>query len=112
MAGKVFIEMEKLGISNLSIERLDNSKIEKYKNEVKVDAIKAAKTKAELLAVAINQTIGRAIYIQEQQMYEPMMMSNTMMIRGESSMKEDAELAIDFEKIKLEYFILCRFELK
>jgi hypothetical protein len=45
-------------------------------------------------------------------MYEPMMMSNTMMIRGESSMKEDAELAIDFEKIKLEYFILCRFELK
>lgn len=112
MAGKVFIEMEKLGISNLSIERLDNSKIEEYRNEVKVDAIKAAKTKAELLATAINQTIGRAIYIQEQQMYEPMMMSNTMMIRGASSMKEDAELDIDFEKIKLEYSILCRFELK
>lgn len=112
MAGKVFVELEKLGISNLSIERLDNSKIEEYRNEVKVNAIKAAKAKAELLTIAVNQTIGRAIYIQEQEMYQPMMMSNTMMIRGASSMKEDVELDIDFDKIKLEYSILCRFELK
>jgi len=113
MAGRVFVEMEKLGISNISIDRLDNSKIEEYRNEVKVNAIKAAKNKAELLAVAVNQSIGRAIYIQEQEMYQPMMvMSNTMMVKGSASMDREAELDIDFEKIKLEYTILCRFELK
>lgn len=112
MAGRVFVEMEKMGISNISIERLDNSKIEDYRNEVKVNAIKAAKSKAELLAVAVNQTIGRAIYIQELEMYQPMMMSNTMMVKAGSYMDEEAELDIDFEKIKLEYSILCRFELK
>jgi hypothetical protein len=40
---KVFTEMKNLGISNLSINRFDHTKIEQFRKEVKVNAIKAAK---------------------------------------------------------------------
>ena len=117
-AGKVFIELEKIGISNVSIDRLDNSKIEQYRKEVKIDAIKAAKAKAESLAGAINQSIGRAIYIQELETNlrngSPGA-SNSIMIRGYASgisIADSQQPDVDFEKIKIEYSILCRFELK
>lgn len=117
-ANKVFIELEKIGISCVSIAKLDNSNLENYRKEVKVDAIKAAKKKAESLATAINQNIGRALYIQEM---EPAYRagnpgsSNSIIIRGYASQASDSngqQPDIDFEKIKIEYSILCRFDLK
>ena len=116
-ASRVFIELEKIGISNISIDRLDNSNLEKYRKEVKIDAIKAAKDKAESLATALNQGIGRAIYIQEvEQNFKNGVpgASNSIMIRGVSTelYGSSTQPDIDFEKIKIEYSILCRFELK
>lgn len=116
-ASKVFIELEKIGISNVSIDRLDNSNIENFRKEVKVDAVKAAKNKAESLATALNQSIGRAIYIQEVEHNFGNGIpgtSNSIMIRGVSSQiyGANAQPDIHFEKMKIEYSILCRFELK
>ena len=117
-ASKVFIELENLGISNVTIDRLDNSNIQKFRKEEKIDAIKAAKEKAESLATAIGQSTGRAIYIQELEGVAPAV-SNRIMIRGASSISNSSlygsrapEPDIDFEKIRLEYSIICRFELK
>lgn len=117
-ASKVFIDLENIGISTVSIDRLDNSNIQKYKKEVKIDAIKAAKEKAESLANAIGQNIGRAIYIQELEGVPPTV-SNRIVIRGATSISNSSlygsrapEPDIDFEKIRLEYSIICRFELK
>jgi uncharacterized protein YggE len=114
-ASQVFLELEKIGISNVSVDHLDNSNIVGFRKEVKINAIKAAKEKAESLAVAIDQGIGRALYIQE--LDNTMNFdrnANSIKIRGYSgSFKaESADLDFDFEKIKLEYSILCRFELK
>jgi uncharacterized protein len=116
---KVFIELEKIGISNVSIDRLDNSNITNYRKEVKIDAIKAAKDKAESLATAIGQNIGRAIYIQEiENNYTNSGSpgsSNSIMIRGLSSNIYGSNAPIPdigFENIKLNFSILCRFELK
>lgn len=119
-AGKVFIELEKIGISTISIEKLDHSNIEKFRKEVKIEAVKAAKEKAEALANAVGQNIGRAIHIQE---LEGNYIgsgngapgaANRIMIRGASSLygSRAPEPEMDFEKIRLEYSILCRFELK
>jgi uncharacterized protein YggE len=116
-ASKAFVELENIGISNVTIEKLDNSNIDKYKKEVKVAAIKAAKEKSQSLADAIGQNIGRAIYVQElENSYgngAPGSTSN-ILIRGASSIygSRAPEPEIDFEKIRLEYSILCRFELK
>jgi len=112
---RIFIELEKIGVSNISIDRLENSNIESHRKEVKVNAIKAAKQKAKALALAIDQEVGRAIYIREEDNYSAYRPSNTISIRGESSGiygSQAPDLGIDFEKIKIEYSILCRFELK
>jgi len=115
-AGKVFVELEKLDISNVSVERLDHTKIEEFRKEVKVSAIKAAKEKAESLTKAIDQNIGKALYIQElDNTLNDYRSSNSIRLRGVSSVHDDynsKELELDFEKIKLEYSIIVRFELK
>lgn len=119
---KVFLEFQKLGISNVSIEKLEHSQIEQYRKEVKVNAIKAAKEKAESLATAINQSIGKALYIHEDYI-NPYLISNNFQgkaagmnikIRGISSDFSDESLSaeIEFEKIKIESSIMVRFELK
>ncbi|MBE9468331.1 MAG: SIMPL domain-containing protein [Bacteroidetes bacterium] len=116
-ASRVFIELKKIGISNISIDRLDNSKITDYRKEVKINAIKAAREKAQSLAIAINQDIGRAIFIHEQNnKFQSNRTSNSIMVKGYASSKiygsNASDLEIDFEKIKLEYSIICKFELK
>ena len=116
-AGLVFQELETLGISNISIERIDHSELERFREEVKVAAIKAAKQKAEALAEAIGQSIGKAIYIQEleHQLYRAqasnMQMSN-ISIKEYSDSESNPLPDIEFEKIKLEYTIRVSFELK
>lgn len=118
LAGKVFAELQTIGISGISIERVDNSKLLDYKKEVKVNAIKAAQDKAKALTAAIGQTVGKAIYIQEidNGYYNPMEgRAAGLQVRGVNSLSsayEASEPDIEFEKIKLEYSILVRFELK
>jgi uncharacterized protein len=111
---KVFIQLESVGISNIEIEKVDHSEIEKYRQEVKINAIKAAKEKAGQLAEAIGQTIGKAIYIQEiENVYMAKAFANTVMLRGVSSLKDEEELPnLEFEKIPLEYSVQVYFELK
>ena len=63
--GKVYLALENIGISNISIEKIDHNELEKFKLETKIKAIKLAKTKAEKYTEAIGQNLGKAIYIQE-----------------------------------------------
>ena len=118
MTGQVFQGLESIGISNISIERIEHSDIQKFRTEVKINAIKAAKRKATFMANAIDQEIGKAIYIQElnSQIYGALRgrvagLSN-IVVRGYSSkLNEEQVPEIEFEKIKLEYSILVRFEM-
>ena len=115
--GRVFQTLHSLGISNISIERVDHSQLEKFKTEVKIDAIKAAKEKAAFMTQAIGQSAGRALYIQELNSHlygayrneEGMMANMVVKARG---VNESAAPEIEFKKIKLEYSILVRFELQ
>ena len=108
-AGHVFLALEEIGISNASIEKLESSKIEEYRQEVKIKAIKAAKEKAQLLTNAIDQKVGKALYIQEQQIFErPMPYANVMMKQADAS-AEAADL--NFENLKVEATVMVRFEI-
>ena len=112
--GQVFIELESIGISNISIEKVDHSKMEKFRNEVKAKAIRAAKAKADMLAEAINQKAGLAIYIQELNngyYRRPAVPSNIRMKAVAMDASPEVLPEIEFEKIHLEYSILVRFKL-
>ena len=115
-AGLVFQELESIGISNITIDRVNHSKIQELKAEVKVKAIIASKLKATSLVSAIDQTIGKAIFIQEIENFNIGgridRLSNIVVTNYR--LKEQPEKSmpiIEFEKIKLEYSILTRFEL-
>ena len=120
-AGQVFKGLESIGISNISIDKIEHSEIQKYRTEVKVNAIRAAKQKANSLTSAIDQSVGKAIYIQEinNQAFRGLQgqvagLSN-IVVRGygfSDKQKLKQEPNIEFEKIKLEYSILVRFEIE
>lgn len=118
-AGKIFRELESVNISNITVDRLSHSEIEKFRQEVKIEAVKAAKVKAESLAGAIDQTTGKALLIQEMDDLRTLQgnvagVSNTIMIRGSSSLygSRAPEPLIEFGKIHLEYKILAKFKLE
>ena len=102
------------GIEYSNIESYDYSKIETLKSELKIKALKAAKTKASYLAESIGEKLGGALEIQEinNEYYpQPMYRANTMM--KSDAMAESAPMPdIDFKKIKLNYQMRTVFELK
>lgn len=109
---KVFLELEKVKISNINILRVDHSELEKYRKQVKVNAIKAGKAKAVALTEAIDQKLGKAIYINEiSSPYGRQMANTAMRVKSKSFLSEMDIPNLDFQKIKLEYSVMLRFAL-
>lgn len=117
-AGKVIIELESLGISNISISRVDHSALDSLTLEVKQDAIRNARTKAYALANTLEQQIGKAIHIQE--LDEPGI-GNVLrgkvagiQIRGASSIygSRAAQPNINFQKVKIESKVHVKFAIE
>ena len=105
----VFAGLEQMGSVDAEVERVDHSQIEKLRRDIKVDAIKVAKEKAEALATAIGQSIKEAIYIREERWggISAQYMSNVAFDRG----SEDEDVGVNFEKITLQGTVLVRFKL-
>ena len=55
--------LDNLGISDVSILKVSHSKIDQYKEQVRVAAIRNARQNAETLAEAIGQSVGKCFYI-------------------------------------------------
>ena len=126
-AGQVMMELEKLGISNIRITKVDHTKMAEYKSQARIEASKAAREKAEGIAKALNQTIGRAIFVSEvepnfamnlpvnsydQYQYRYKLESTGAVHRGFSESRDNEFANIGFETIKIDYTIFVKFELK
>lgn len=117
MLQKILPALKDLGISNIGISRFDHSMIEQFRKEIKINAIKAAKSKAEFLTAAIDQSIGKALYIQEIN-YGPYLSNltsanaNIQFSMKESNDYESYTPELNLNKIRMEYSIMVRFELK
>lgn len=87
--------------------------MEQYRKEAKIKAIRAAKEKAESLTEAIGQKTGRALYIQEVY-FNPVAIQTNVLQNVQYRSMQDSKVATDydFENLKVESTILCRFELK
>mgnify|MGYP000353795375 CR=1 FL=1 len=64
--GRVYEALDKIDISNISITKTSHTDIENIKRQTKLKALKVAKEKATNYANAIDQNIGKALFIQEQ----------------------------------------------
>ncbi|MDR2956068.1 MAG: SIMPL domain-containing protein [Prevotella sp.] len=105
------------GIVSVNLSELKNSKIEEYRKEVKMMAMKAAKEKASYLLESIGNKAGKPIYVREVEdnkadVYMNEAYSNKMMVRQESAMMQDEQEQIGLKKIKLKYEIEAKFEIQ
>ncbi len=108
---KVFYELDKVNITNINITKVDHSDMENYRIKVRAIAAKNGKQKAEAIGKAIDQPIGKSIFIDDQSSYNTYYRANAMIMRGVSSLKssKDEAAQLDFKKIKLTCDLQMRF---
>ena len=63
--GAVFQMLDEIKIEGAYISKVDHSEIEKLKKEVRIDAIKAAKEKADYLLEAVGSKSGKPLIVHE-----------------------------------------------
>ena len=117
MLGNVYHAMDGINISNISITKVSHSEIEKIRRETKLKAIKAAKEKANDYAQAINQTLGKALFIQESQnslntnLYgNSLGMLNEVVVVGYGSRSKQEKIQdLNFKTITVSATVLAKF---
>ena len=115
--GKVWQALDGLGISNVSILKVSHSQLERYKSEVRVEAMRNAKQNAATLAEAIGQTIGKCFYVYDSNNNVMPVFYNNMAVMRSAKAFDAAEAAaeeepLDFKTIKLQYSVQAKFVLE
>jgi len=103
-------------IYSIGIRNYSHSKIQEYKKQLKIEAIKAAKDKATYLLEAINEKIGVAIEISESDNVSQVsqaVYSNQTVSRNSMTYKDGSDDSdIGFQKIKLKFQINATFAIQ
>ena len=114
---KLFQILDELEIDDAGIFKTSHSEIEKFRKEIKIEAMKAAKEKADYLLIAIGEQTGKPLLIREQvyTTYPTNLYANTalqeVVVTGYGTRNEAKGLedAIAFTKIKIRYEIFAKF---
>lgn len=117
---KLFQILDELEIEDAGISKTSHSQIEKFRKEIKIEAMKNAKDKADYLLLAIGEQTGKPLVIREQThtVYPTNRYSNTalqdVIVTGYGSRGEakGLENEIAFTKIKIRYEIFAKFGIK
>lgn len=110
--GKVFKSLQNVGIGNVTLEKTEHSQINALETLMKAKAVNNAKVNAQAMTKALDQNLGKAIYISESNSYVYAFQgkANNMQIRGMSSM-EDSAPDLSFDQIEIKSEVLVRFAL-
>jgi len=113
----VFEMLDNINAFNADIQRVDHSEIAKFRKEVKIMAIQAAKEKAGYLLAGIGEALGKPLFIQERETYDEFQpqrktIANSMMVMNAVPGNEEALPGLSFQKIKLKYSVFARFAIK
>jgi uncharacterized protein len=104
-------------VSNMYISKMDHTKMEAFRKEVKIKATQAAKDKALYLSQSIGEKLGGALLIEEidNGTPYPLMMKASNMAMTEMNADGGAyggETSMPFEKIKIRFETRAEFELE
>jgi len=107
--------LDEIKVENASIARVDHSQMEEFKKQVKIEAVKNAKDKANYLLGALGEKTGKILFIQERESYtQPY--TRTMLAMDKFEEREDLpptnKQDISFKKIKLNYKVFARFAIQ
>ena len=118
--GKVFQELEKLKIQDGYIDHVSHSAIDSLRKQVRIEAIKNAKEKADYLLDAIGQSTGNALIVSET-LKDVVLRQDISRMPAKALNKISGVIVsdfgnsppeIEFQKIKLSYSIYTKFAIK
>jgi uncharacterized protein YggE len=119
--GQVFQQLDKLEITDAFIAKVNHSKLDSLKKEVKILAIKAAKNKADYLLTAIGEQTGKPLIVQERENgitpgagvnYRGSRSSETPYYIDGVKVSGGVKEELQFTKIKIEAFVFVKFAIK
>lgn len=109
---------DRLNVGKLDLIASESSEITRHRRETKIEAIKAAKAKAEYLLEAVGERIGKAVYIQEIAEENPRPYANysanvsSNSLRAISGVVDTSDDSLPFSQIKIRYVIVAKFEIE
>ncbi|MEJ2163714.1 MAG: SIMPL domain-containing protein [Robiginitalea sp.] len=114
-AGRVLYELERIGISNIRLQKTEYAQMDALQDTLKVRAIRTARNRGLKMTDALGQSLGKAIYISDSgfSVYNSMQGRNAeVMMAADGSEKAYVELPADFDKIRVEARVQIRFVLE
>ncbi|MCA6068357.1 SIMPL domain-containing protein [Chryseobacterium sp. RG1] len=116
--GNLFENLNQKWVSNISIAEIKNTKIADFRKTVKINALKAAKEKADYLLESINKKTGAPLEIVEIEDYtsDTVIPAAYKAARVSNIQLEAADTGIDYsfeniDNIKLKYSIKTKYEI-
>ena len=107
-----FIEkLSAVTVDAADVTKLHHTDYEKLKMELKIEALKAAKAKAEALVESIGSEIGKPLMIRDYDFAQPYMEMNANVRMMKMDAGQQAEDPIAFRKIKMQAQITAQFEI-
>lgn len=111
---------DRLNVAKLDLVDTDISEMTRFRREVKIEAIQAAKAKAEYLLGAIGEKIGKTILVQEVAEEAPNYTANyssnsNSVLRvtgGVLDSQSRTDDALSFSQTKLRFAIVAKFEIE
>lgn len=105
--------LREIGVANFQLLRTNYSKMEQLKLQLKTKAVQQAKASATALSAGVEQRIGKALWIQDQDQNYPMPMPRLMMAKAEMYDAAGApEPSVEFRKLRVESRVQVRFTLQ
>ena len=118
LASRVFMLLEDLDLSNASVSHVNHSELDAIKGITRIKAVENAKAKAVALTKPLNQTVGAAIYLTDNETAAsvgPMVQGRQVgvVIQGYGKTKGFREMPkIEFEKMRVSTTVSAKFVLK
>ena len=115
MVGKVFEALDKLNIQDAYIAKVSHSNIKAFEKDIRIQAIKDAKDRADYLLAAIGELRGKALQVYENRNGNYGLRRENRMHQAKASINQIADLfsdeqeALQFQKIKLQSSVFVRF---
>lgn len=101
---KVVQQLDDEATQNFFIQKLTHSKIEDYRNQLKIQALKNGRDRAQIMAEALGAKLGGVFQINEpteQQSYPTPMLYKMRNEAMASDMAAEPAMNVDFRKMKL-----------
>ncbi len=114
--GKVFRHLKRVDVHQARISRLSHSRIIELQKEVRLDAIRAAKEKADYMLAELGQKRGKPILVQDQNRQPYYGFSGqrayTLNAYEVADMSNSPGSSVEFAKIKVEMQVFIRFAIE